>query len=413
MAAVGDSDPVARRRLLLQKASYLLEDLNLNRRFTVKSNAELSAFAERLAMLCRIAREVPELQTLVWIGVTGRTFVRTVAGMSIPDTGKKWCFEPYITEFLKNPSAALPPALPEKIVGGWRFQTAVLNGGLGITLYDYLCAPRLANFVRRPALGNSRISTAFTVDKAVKHPVWLVLTGLDDDKPGASSIRVSVNGKVCFEGKVPFGEREWSSFGVAVPEGLVAGKNEIVVENVTPETPSRNASPGDATADLQWGWAAISELNLLDPVGDFQAFAAGGEKTRWRQLNEPLAQPLGKVVGKDGKVTITGSAAQYTGLIFCRSHALQKPIGMPGKKLLFEVTASGTGVLEVGFWAYDGRKVYFRKGDRFGGFKLQNTPSRFSVKLPVVKGVAAVLPMIRVKGNGSAVVTDFRVEPLR
>ena len=413
LAEVGDSDPIARRHLLRQKASYLLEDLNVNRRFTAKSNADLAAFAQRLAMLCRIAREVPDLQDNVWINVSGRTFVRTVAGMTIPDTGKKWCFEPFVEDFLKDPKAAFPPAEAEKIAGGWHFRTATLSGGLGVTLYDYKCPPRLANFLRRPKLGSSRLAAAFKSDRAINRPLWLVITGLDDDKPGASALRVTVNGKTCFAGKVPFKERDWTSFGVAVPENtVVAGENEIVIDNVTPETPSRNARPGDATADLQWGWVAVSELFLLDPNGEFQQFCSGEKNTRWRQLNEPDAQPLGKVTGQDGKLTIRGSAAEYTGVIFCRGHQVQKPAGMPKKQVLFEVTASGSGTLEVGFWAYDRSNVYFKNADRFKGFRLSRTPRRLRVKLPLA-GAATVLPMIRVRGNGSAVVTDFKVVPLQ
>ena len=412
LAEVGDSDPIARRHLLRQKASYLLEDLNVNRRFTAKSDAELAAFAQRLAMLCRIAREVPDLQDSVWINVSGRTFVKTVAGMTVPDTGKKWCFEPFVEKFLKDPAAAFPPAEAEKIPGGWHFRTATLRGGLGVTLYDYKCPPALANFVRRPKLGSSRLTASFKSAKALKAPLWLVITGLDDDKPGASSIRVTVNGKVCFEGKVPFKERYWTSFGVAVPENaVVAGDNEIVIDNVTPEVPSRNARPGDATADLQWGWVAVSEMFLLDPNGEFFEFRSGAKNTRWRQLNEPDAQPLGKVEGKDGKLTIKGSSARYTGIIFCRSHKVQKPAGMPKKQVLFEVTASGSGTLEVGFWAYDRSNVYFENADRFKSFRLSKTPRRFRAKLPLT-GAAAILPMIRVKGKGSAVVTGFKVVPL-
>ena len=121
----------------------------------------------------------------------------------------------------------------------------------------------------------------------------------------------------------------------------------------------------------------------------------------------------GIVEGRDGKLTITGSAAQYTGIIFCRDHKMQKPAGMPGKQLMFEITASGSGELEAGFWAYDRRNVYFRVADRFKGFKLKKTPRRYSVKLPLVKGTATVLPMLRVRGKGSAVVTDFKVVPLQ
>ena len=84
---------------------------------------------------------------------------------------------------------------------------------------------------------------------------------------------------------------------------------------------------------------------------------------------------------------------------------------MPGKKLLFEVTASGTGTLEVGFWAYDRRNVYFKTADRFESFKLKRSSRHFRAKLPLT-GAATVLPMIRVRGKGSAVVTDFKVVPL-
>ena len=84
---------------------------------------------------------------------------------------------------------------------------------------------------------------------------------------------------------------------------------------------------------------------------------------------------------------------------------------MPKKQILFEVTASGSGTLEVGFWAYDRDNVYFRNADRFKGFRLSKTPRRFRAKLPLT-GAATVLPMIRVKGRGAAEVTDFKVVPL-
>ncbi|MBO7088887.1 MAG: hypothetical protein J6W70_03190, partial [Lentisphaeria bacterium] len=91
-------------------------------------------------------------------------------------------------------------------------------------------------------------------------------------------------------------------------------------------------------------------------------------------------------------------------------HKLQKPAGLPGKSILFEVTASGSGTLAAGFWAYDKRNVYFKSADRFKAFKLGKTPRRFRAKLPL-EGATA-LPMIRVRGTGSAVITEFKVVPL-
>ena len=409
LAAVGKSDPVARRHLLRQKATYLMEDLNVNRRFTLKSKAETAAFAERLALFCRIAREVPALQREVWITVSGRKFLQTVAGLTVPDTGKNWCFEPYITNFLKNPAAALPAAEAEKIVGGWHFPAAALTGGIGVTLYDYQCAPRLTNFVRRPSLGNDRIVASFTAAKAVKQPLWLVLTGLDDDKPGASELRVTFNGKVCFEGKVSFAENRWSTFGVEVP-GVVAGKNEIVIENITPDTPSRCHIPGNATAELQWGWIAIAELTLLDPNGEFRDFAERGVFTRWRQLDEPMARPMGTVIGKAGKVTIAGSEAKVTGMIFCRSHARQKPALLPGGSVRIEATASGKGTLELGVWSYNEKNQH--RGNRFKSFRLEASPRTFRAELQLPAGTATVLPVFQVTGKGSAEITDFRIVPV-
>lgn len=102
LAAVGDTDKIARRHILLEKTFYLKEDLNKYRRDTCTNEGELAGFVKRLVGFIKIARRVPKLRVDVLRFVSGRDFVSAVAGLEVPDTGKAWPFEPVLEKIIAD-----------------------------------------------------------------------------------------------------------------------------------------------------------------------------------------------------------------------------------------------------------------------------------------------------------------------
>ncbi len=82
----------------------------------------------------------------------------------------------------------------------------------------------------------------------------LVLTGQDDDKPGAVRVRITLNGRVLLEGANPFRERGWSTERLAIPAGLLKqGENELRIETLG-ESRARDA-----------GWFMLADCQVLVP----------------------------------------------------------------------------------------------------------------------------------------------------
>ena len=431
LAAVKD-DRVALYHVLKEKKYYLAEDLIRYNRASCGSDAELAAFAARLADLVRCARMCRGEYTNIVYGVSGRDFVTAVSGWEIPNTGKYWADEPEVEKFLAKPASVFR-AGAEPIPGGWYFKPGAIKGSSLPAVYNYQCPSRLCVALARPSLKGSSATAVLPLKAKPSAPLCLAIEGLDDDKQGASLLKVEVNGRTLFEGPNTFGETEWSRMCFMIPaEYLKAGDNAIRISDVTPDTPSRSArftDPEAAKFDGQWGWIQISEIIVFDPSGDFAAFASGAKESRWRQSNDGLKAAPGKIVAGDGKVVFTAGKAPLLRLAFFRGHQFPKIPVPGGARVRVSAEASGTGKVQFRlnvYMAYKRDAAKLQQIDRAGytpggmhyytykspEFDLASTPKTIAHTFTISPAVGMAHPEIVLSGPGTMTVTKVGFEIL-
>ena len=298
---------------------------------------------------------------------------------------------------------------PERVPGGLNFPPRLMKGGIGTTNYRYQCPPRVANFIRRASSGQHEITVNFKLDKDIPHVTMLALEGMDDDRKGTSRFAVEINGKRIFEGPNAFPENKWGRMGVQIPGGtLKAGMNVIKLVNTTPEA----ADVYNVTEDYTWGWTGFSAMALLDPNGCFKSLLKNGKSSGWAQARQRFNNPYGKVEVKDGKLYLTGSAAEASGVAFFRHHKYPKLAVVPFRRACIRVTASGKGKLSLGGWPY-GPKGYMGRKRSTKTFDLTDKPRQIEYVCKLPKGVLMFVPEIIVAGEGEAVITAYSIEFLK
>ncbi|MDD5727720.1 MAG: DUF4838 domain-containing protein [Victivallales bacterium] len=417
LAAAGNTDKIARRHILQEKGFYLREDLAKYRRSSCAGDAELKAFIKRLVDFIMIAREVPKFQRNAIRNVPGRDFLTTVAGLTIPDTGKKWPLEPALDKLIANPDPAAFTLEPVKIPCGRHFDPVIFRGGTGVKRYSYNCPPKTASGIRRPSCGQNKLILPLSLEQEITEPAMLILEGIDDDKPGVSSFKVVVNGKELFSGPNPFPEKNWGKMTIGIPGGVLrAGKNRIELLNTTPDLPSRSdkfkEDQEKGKRDPYWGWIMFSGADLMIPNDKFKQFVSGEEASGWQQITGKKAAPLGKVEVKNGKLRLTGTTAEWTGIIFkWRNHKTPKIAVTPGMKLRFTVRASGKGELLAGFFAYSAEEKGLL-GWPLVKFKLNGKPEVYSGIIRIRGRINFIVPLLMVKGPGQAEIEEYKMEIL-
>lgn len=411
LAEIGDSDTYARQNTLHEKAYYIYEDLNRYRLSECKDDAELAAYAARLAEFARIAREVEQTRKrLIPMHSTQELFT-LFSGISIESKNKKgWCFAPEVDKFLEDPVKALAMR-PEKFPGGLHFPARLMKGGMGTTQYAYKCPQRVANFVHRFSSGRGEITINFKLDKDIPHATMLTLIGLDDDKPGVGRFAVVVNGKRLFEGANIFPEHEWGAMGVPVPAGAFkAGINVIKLINTTHES----SGTYNVTEDYSYGWVGFSDVMLFDPNGDFEAFLKGSRKSGWYQARQKFNQPLGAIEVKGGRLYVEGKGAE-AGAAFFRLHRYPKIAVKPSRKVRVRVTAAGKGKVVIGLWPY-GPKGYQGNRTRQKMTKFFNLdpdkPRSCTYTFLLHPNTERIVPFVGTTGDGKVEISAFSVELL-
>ena len=135
---------------------------------------------------------------------------------------------------------------------GWRLELQGFRGARGPEQYAHECPPRQAVWIYGTNTGNPQMWTILRLEKAPRGQARLVLTGQDDDKPGAVRVRITVNGQPVFEGENPLVERGWSTQELTIPPGVLKqGDNEI-----------RIATLDESKAPDQ-GWFMLAECMVL------------------------------------------------------------------------------------------------------------------------------------------------------
>ncbi len=314
----------------------------------------------------------------------------------------------------------------DAIPGGFYFNPRMMEGTEPPALYSYECPSRFCGALRRKGHQNSVATLRMTLKETPERMSFLAIEGQDDDKPGTSAMRVTVNGKEIYLGPCAFPERAWGRMGFNIPAGfLVKGENRIEIANITPDTPSRSArfnDPKEAAEDPQWGWIAISEAYWLDPNNEFQKYIKGNFKTPWRFNDGNSSSPPQTGIA-DGKAVITEGERGPT---YCFSHDFPKVALTPGAKVKISAKASGSGSLRLRMWNYRPYKQPSNEKISLAGFAgdgvpllprtdselftLSPEPKVFTCVLTPAKGTGLVLPhIITVKGS-RAEVTDFQME---
>ena len=405
LAAIGDSDQEARNNTLQEKSFYILEDLLRYRLSSCKTDEDLAKYAARVVELVKIAREVPRARKKMLKLVKDEDAFTLFTGITIKPSKKEWCFSPEVEEFLKDPVKAIS-GTPKRIPGGLSFSPQVMRGGSGAHKYNWQCPARVMNSIGRASSGRGVITINFKLDHDVPESSVLVLTGLDDDKPGAARFAVEVNGKRIFEGPNTFPEHDWGSMSIPIPGGLLKDDvNTIKLINTVPESKEY-----EFAADYRWGWMGFSEAAWFDPNGGFKTFLKG-RKARggWYQAKAKCQQPLGKVEAKDGKLHIEGGDAELTGVAFFRRHVFPKIAASALGKVRMRATASGEGELVLDCTVYGAKKPLGRKL-MTKSFKLEAQPKTFECTFDVPPKAISFIPEVLVKGKSKAVVSAFDID---
>jgi hypothetical protein len=238
-------------RVQKEKLCVLFGDLNARNPVNGKLEASEQVFARRLAEFAAIGRTqritqfVRRVPTEDWLYKIAR----------LRPTRSPWYADPLIDRLIKDPMGTLVKERQEHaqtaVPGGWRLELDGFRGPVGPQEYDHECPKRRAVWIYGAGSNNPVMSTVLNLP-AAPETGRLVLTGQDDDKPGAVKIRVSVNSQTVFEGPNTCAERNWSAQEIALPAGLLkAGDNEIRIATMEPS----------AAADQ--GWFMLSECTVL------------------------------------------------------------------------------------------------------------------------------------------------------
>ena len=438
VAAAGD-DKVLRARIFEEKKYVMVEDFLRYGPRSCATEEELKAFVARLVDFIRMAREAPGRFNGIVRGGDIRKVILTATGLGLTDSGKFWANEPVIDKFLADPMSFFSGA--DRIPGGWYFKPLAMQGGVEVISYSYSCPERYCAILRRPGLNaadeghayapggagegdKSTATIALDLDYAPDAPTFLAIEGQDDDKPGRSQLRVTVNGTEIFSGDDRFPELAWGRMGLNVPPGILKkGRNTIAISNVTPDTPSRSvrfSDPGEAAKDQQWGWIAVSEVYWLEVSRDFDRFVNGDQGTQWcfHSGDSRASADVG-----EGRARLSGGAhgPAYLNL----GHRTPKVAVTPGDRVEVAVTASGKGKLYLGMWSYMpyrkggfspagycGEKTKILRHSKSRAFELAPEPQEFKYVFTPPKGTGFVIPRIYSEEGTRAEVTRFRMRLL-
>jgi hypothetical protein len=82
-------------------------------------------------------------------------------------------------------------------------------------------------------------TVTFNVEEKPEDYIGVVIVGMDDERPAAVPIRISLNDKVIWEGPSPFGNEQWTTaaWQVNALGWLRRGENSLSVEMLVAEGP--------------------------------------------------------------------------------------------------------------------------------------------------------------------------------
>ena len=423
-AAVGKKSSPERTHLLVEKYKFLSMDLAKYPYTECGNDAEVKAFAARLMAFIEISGELfPQELTFndrrkfkqhVFWEMPARKFMWLVAGVNLPETVKDWTKEPALQDFMRNMESRLI-LKPQEITGGTLFMPGVMRGGVGPMEYSHQCPKKLCKVIRRPSSGSGAIAMILKLDKKPDAPLLLVAEGLDDDKPGTSTMEISVNGKVIFSGANKFKEHNWTQMTFTIPaDCLKVGDNRIIFKNTVADRKDKAKDDNEifmgqsGIQDYTWGWICLSRIYVLDISSEFQKFLSGDPKSAWKKITW-MNKPEGIVEIRDGKLFMQSKSAPFTG-IYLQLQKRHDFYVTPGEKIRMAVTAKGTGL--IGYWAYGEDGKFLSKCCTRNYISTKELKKHTAV-FTVAEGVAKIIPNITAGKNKSITVELILIETVR
>ena len=429
------NDRTAREHILYDKFLFLMSDLPKYPRSVCRNEGETRAFGRRLGDFIRTLTELDELQKKnplksdrvrnhgLLNTADEQDFLLTVSGLvlSAPKGKGKWFECKEIQDFLKDPENAFVGKSGVKTIpGGYEWDTMSMFGGDEPAVVSVGGKKRVAKVIRRPHSGKGTVSVALNLKSAPKHACRLILDGVDDDKPGAATFRIAVNGKEVFSGANTFSETAWSVMGIDIPEeALKAGENRIEIINTMKELPSdRRKLPqtgidlGDVyETDYFRGWFMLSRIRLLDLSCEFAKLIAGKESLWQKSVNPNFFNPKAVFEAADGKLHLASDKKSVRAAVSNSSDARHYVV-KSGETLKFSVLISGTGRFSLNVTCFDADGKYTRKvpNKRFPA-PAQEKWISWTVVIP--DGTVYVLPGIMVCEGGDCRIADCKIETVK
>ena len=367
--ALSGDNPAWKANITYDKYKFLLNDLGKYPRSSARTNEEMVAFSRRLADFIQLFPTVEDCKRPVYnrskLMNTEEPdkFLHIVSGMKISVGKGKWYDAPELKQFLQDPdNAFIGSNSAKRIPGGMEMDALGFMGGTGVLSYSYNLKRRYAlSFIKRASSGNGVIDAHFDLKTAPTHHQFVMVEGVDDDKPGAATYQVLVNGRELFSGINTFPEDEcgWMLFDVP-PDYFKAGDNTVTLVNTVPDKKERlmvvaqkGIDLGTAVVqDYTYDWIGINRIAILSPGEDFARLAHGQEAAFEPQKLPPWAKPLGDFEAQDGVYHLLGKGAKMTGCLF---NTGKDAFLFAPKGTLFKVTvtARGRGKLKVAFRCLD------------------------------------------------------------
>lgn len=193
------------------------------------------------------AELLPKFRKLLEISsVRGiRSFVRgdrenawLTKALGVPVERQPWFKDPLVVQLSSGRMGAAEAReidrrlIQKEIAGGLELMLSSFSGGVGPEPYEYNCPRRIATWVNPGGRGNTAMTARFFLD-AAPGEARLVLEALDDDKPGATRVKISLNGREVFSGANAAKPDDWTRLEFAVPaEALKSGANVVKIENL-------------------------------------------------------------------------------------------------------------------------------------------------------------------------------------
>jgi hypothetical protein len=101
---------------------------------------------------------------------------------------------------------------------------SAFKGASVIRGYEYhVDAPADAVFAYGSPSPRRQLQAGFAIPPGAAGNARILLSGLDDDKPGVTPFRLSVDGRPLFEGAVPFRDDRWTESSFALPDEALLG----------------------------------------------------------------------------------------------------------------------------------------------------------------------------------------------